>query len=100
MDYSELVARLRERGYERIERDDRLLDVFPRETREKGVELWEANTDTTVRLCRVRLPYSLQEVQVFELPRPKLQKLLTENIRAELDVFQEIGRGEAAVRRL
>lgn len=31
---------LHDQGFERVERDDRLLDVFKYETPEKGVELW------------------------------------------------------------
>ena len=40
-------------GFSRIERDDRLLDVFPKESIEKGVELWEKWTDTEVAIIRI-----------------------------------------------
>ncbi|HSX24440.1 MAG TPA: hypothetical protein VLG69_00535 [Candidatus Andersenbacteria bacterium] len=40
-------------GFTRIERDDRLLDVFPKETIEKGVELWEKWTDKEVEIIRI-----------------------------------------------
>lgn len=39
-------------GFSRVERDDRLLDVFPKETSEKGVELWERWTEKTVEIVR------------------------------------------------
>ncbi len=40
-------------GFARIERDDRLLDVFVKETIEKGVELYEKWTDTEVEIIRI-----------------------------------------------
>ena len=100
MTYEELLLTLSECGYERVERDDRLLDVFPRENREKGVELWTLWQPTSVRILRVRLPYSESSLRLFELPRNKVEKLLLKNIRAELEVFQELARGEASARRL
>lgn len=47
--YNELVAE----GFERVERDDRLLDVFPKEVREKGIELWDKWGADTVEIVRV-----------------------------------------------
>jgi hypothetical protein len=44
-----------EDGFSRIERDDRLLDVFPKETLDKGVQLYEKWTDTEVEIIRVHL---------------------------------------------
>lgn len=48
--YNELVAD----GFERVERDDRLLDVFPNEIREKGIELWDKWGVDTVEIVRLR----------------------------------------------
>ena len=35
-----IATDVRAADYERVERDDRLLDVFRQETAEKGVQLW------------------------------------------------------------
>lgn len=40
-------------GFSKIERDDRLLDVFPAETKSKGVELLERWTSDCVEIVRV-----------------------------------------------
>ncbi|MBI1833279.1 MAG: hypothetical protein HYR90_00455 [Candidatus Andersenbacteria bacterium] len=40
-------------GFSLVERDDRLLDVFPRESAEKGVELWEKWTPTEIKIVRI-----------------------------------------------
>lgn len=98
MTYEELVMLLWEAGYERIEHDDRLFDIFPREIREKGVELWERSQSDTVQLVRIRLPYSAASLQLFQLPRAKVTKLLSENRRAELEVFPQVARGDAITR--
>lgn len=56
-------------GFSRIERDDRLLDVFSKETPEKGVELWEKWSGDTIEIIRihggkqVRYGFSRQEVE-------------------------------------
>lgn len=64
-------------GYERVERDDRLLDVFPKETRDKGVELWEKWGEETVEIVRLRvLPDQPKLTRVFQLPRKRLEAAL------------------------
>lgn len=46
-------AQLQDAGFMRVERDDRLVDVFTKETLEKGVTLWEKWGDTEIELVRV-----------------------------------------------
>ncbi len=68
---------LEERGYGRVERDDRLLDVFPKETRDKGVELWEKWGEETVEIVRLRvLPDQPKLTRVFQIPRQQLEGAL------------------------
>jgi hypothetical protein len=69
-------------GFRRVERDDRLLDVFPQETREKGVELWENWLKEKVEIVRVlidRPPGPKNIPQKFILDRRKLEQALLEN---------------------
>lgn len=40
-------------GFTRVERDDRLLDVFTNQTPEKGVQLWEKWNKDTVEIIRI-----------------------------------------------
>jgi hypothetical protein len=100
MTYTELLRQLYFAGYTRVERDDRLLDVFPKEDREKGVELWEKWGKKDVELLRVRLPFDAEKLKLYTIPRPKLEKLLQQNIVAELSVFLCIAEGEAVARTL
>lgn len=95
MDYAELLGHLQEAEYRRIERDDRLLDVFPVETREKGVELWEQWSEHEVHLLRVRLPYDAKKLKLYALARAQLEKLLLNNETADLANFELVAEGVA-----
>ncbi len=79
MEYRELVERLLVNGFERVERDDRLLDIFPTETREKGIELWEHWTSNQIFLLRIRLPYGATKLQLFAAPRQEVEQALLTN---------------------
>lgn len=72
-----------------MERDDRLLDVFKTETKEKGVELWELWQQHEVKLLRIRLPYS-QKWTLYNIPRKTLEKNLEQNKTAQLDDFDTV----------
>ena len=100
MEYAALLEQLREAEYRRIERDDRLLDVFPVETREKGVELWERWIEHEVRLLRVRLPYDAARLKLYALARAQLEKLLMGNETANLADFEVVATGSAATEAL
>ena len=100
MDYAELLEHLREAEYRRIERDDRLLDVFPLEAREKGVELWEYWSEHEVHLLRVRLPYDAKKLKLYALARAQFEKLLLNNETADLANFELIAEGSAAAEHL
>lgn len=64
-------------GFGRVERDDRLLDVFQKETRDKGVELWEKWDGEMVEIVRLRvLPDQPKLTRVFRLPRKRLEAAL------------------------
>jgi len=62
-----------------VERDDRLLDIFPAETREKGIELWEKWSANTVEIIRFHLPYSPKREEHFSFPRKNIEELLYSN---------------------
>lgn len=75
MDELDLISR----GFNRVERDDRLLDVFPRETAEKGVELWEKWGPDGVELIRIHC--GLQSRREFS--RAEIEKALVNHHRLE-----------------
>jgi len=85
MTYAEKIQELIAHNFTRVERDDRLLDVFVVETREKGIELWENWTKDTVEIIRFHLPYSPQREQSFTLSRSEVEKMLYENTKVELE---------------
>lgn len=73
--YNDLILQ----GYERVERDDRLLDVFPNETREKGIELWDMWGDDTVEIIRVHIPKGSEGMTKHVLERDMVEKALREH---------------------
>jgi len=100
MDYTDLLQELYRANYRRIERDDRLLDIFPTQNREKGIELWEQWSDQEVRLLRVRIPYDAKQLELYAIPRPKLESLLQRNVVAELEVYPLRASGAAVADQL
>jgi hypothetical protein len=89
MTYVDLLKNLYHAGYDRIERDDRLLDVFTKEIREKGIELWEQWESEEVKILRVRLPFDPDKLELFILARAQLESLLRRNIVSKLDDFEK-----------
>lgn len=80
MTYATLTNQLLSQHFRRVERDDRLLDVFPSETREKGVELWEKWDETKVEIVRLRVyPFHEKATQRFILDRKALEAALLVN---------------------
>lgn len=70
--YNELVSD----GFERVERDDRLLDVFSKEVREKGIELWDKWNADTVEIIRLHVPKGRKGMTRYTFDRKKIQELL------------------------
>lgn len=84
MTYDQLKQSLSERGFTRVERDDRLLDILPTHIREKGIELWEKWSSDTVKLVRLRLPYNDKKIERFSLSRKKIKRALLNNQGVQL----------------
>ena len=70
------------KGFSRIERDDRLLDVFPKETIEKGVELYEKWTDTEVEIIRI---HDGKNIAKYVFSREHIENALRGNIILSLE---------------
>ncbi len=100
MKYRDLLQALFHAGYQRVERDDRLLDVFPIEDREKGVELWEKWEEHEVSLVRVRVPFTPKNVELFHLYRVALEGALERNVVRSLDDFEKVAEGAKVMQRL
>lgn len=71
-------------GFTRVERDDRLLDVLPTQTREKGIELWEKWSPEVVELVRIRLPHDENKVERLSIPRKKIEAALIDHYGVQL----------------
>lgn len=78
--YSQFIVK----GFERIERDDRMLDIFPNETREKGIELWDKWTKDTVEITRLHLPGGEKGITSHVLSRKEVEKALANNTQIQL----------------
>lgn len=63
-------------GFTRIERDDRLLDVFPKETIEKGIELYEKWTDVEVEIVRM---HNSKNITKHVFSRNEIEEALVEH---------------------
>ncbi|OGY37343.1 MAG: hypothetical protein A3E36_02830 [Candidatus Andersenbacteria bacterium RIFCSPHIGHO2_12_FULL_45_11b] len=75
---------IEQEGFIRVERDDRLLDVFPKETIEKGVQLWEKWTDTKVEIIRIHLPKGAKGVTRHVFSRKEIEYALLNLKKIEL----------------
>lgn len=95
--YGDLLRLVFKAGFTRVERDDRLLDIFPVEDREKGVELWEHWGKRHIQILRVKLPFDPTKLILYQITRTQLESLLIENTTEELAGFRAIARGGAAV---
>jgi hypothetical protein len=91
--YAELLRQLFAAGYTRVERDDRLLDIFPHEDREKGIELWEKWSEGDVRILRVKLPFAAKKLQLYTFQRSVLEEKLLSNVVEELTDFSIVAAG-------
>ncbi len=84
MNYTEITQSLQEAGYLRVEKDDRLLDILPTDTRRYGIELWEKWTNTTVQITRFHSPLNIKKTQLFSIPRQEIEQNLKNNIPIHL----------------
>ena len=85
--YKKFTKQVITEKYRRIERDDRILDIIPDQTRAKGVELWEKIHDNHVIIIRLRLPYSSNKIKTYSISRPELESALYTNTRLSLEEF-------------
>ena len=90
MTYIDLINKLAQSGFNRVERDDRLLDVFPTEISEKGIELWERWDQVHISLVRIHLPFRPKFIKYYKLPRLKIEKSLYENKVRSLSRFKVV----------
>lgn len=67
-------------GFIRVERDDRLLDVFSKETLDKGVELWEKWNQDTIDIIRIHNKKHTQ----YQFAREAIERALLINQKIEL----------------
>lgn len=84
MNYQELIQLLQKAGYSRIEKDDRLLDIFPTDTRRYGIELWEKWTSHTINILRLHLPFNIKKTQLFSISRQEIEQDLKNNTSIKL----------------
>jgi hypothetical protein len=88
--YIELISKLAQNGFTRIERDDRLLDVFPTEITDKGIELWERWEATHISLVRLHLPFRPKFVKYYRIPRSTIETALYQNKTKQLSRFKTV----------
>jgi hypothetical protein len=88
MDSSTIIASLQSHGFQRIERDDIILDLLPDQTREKGIELWEKNQADQALILRFHLPCDSRKVTAYSLPISILEASLYSHSLLNLGNFQ------------
>ncbi len=91
--YGHLLGLFFRARFTRIERDDRLLDIFPAEDREKGIELWEKWELATVHLVRVRIPFTIEALKLYRFGREEMEALLQKNIPGKLGEYSPVAEG-------
>lgn len=82
---ADLYKELSVEGFERVERDDRLLDVFTGHDREKGIELWDKWEDDTVEIIRLHIPKERKGITRFTVSRKEVEEALLTFKKIELD---------------
>jgi hypothetical protein len=77
MNYSAAKKQLHDGRFTRLERDDRFFDLFPDQTREKGIELWERWEPENISYVRLRIgPYDEKKTDYFCIPKAWLETAL------------------------
>jgi hypothetical protein len=90
--YQKLIQKLLHDGFERVERDYRLLDVFPTETREKVVELWQLwppqKNAAPVQIVRLLVSFNAKKIQHYSMPRREIEQALQDNELLLLETYR------------
>ncbi len=73
---ADLYKELSDEGFERVERDDRLLDVLVGHDREKGIELWDKWGEDTVEVIRLHIPRGEKGITRHEVSRKDIEQAL------------------------
>ena len=94
MEYPALLNLLMSKGFTRVERDDRLLDIFPQEISEKGIEMWERWDKQDIYLLRLHLPFRAKFTKLYKLPRAKIEKALNANQTKKLSSYKPLPSAE------
>lgn len=97
MEYPDLLQKLVASDFRRVERDDRLLDVFPGEDREKGIELWEKWEKETIKIVRIHLPFSDKKTWFYQIPRQDIEQALLKNDHLLLAEYQPVNLSDSSV---
>lgn len=97
MEYPGLLQKLVASDFRRVERDDRLLDVFLGEDREKGIELWEKWEKENVKIVRIHLPFSDKKTWFYQIPRKDIEQALLKNDHLLLAEYQPVNLSGASV---
>ncbi len=80
----DLYKELSEEGFERVERDDRLLDVFTGHNREKGIELWDKWGEDSVEIIRLHIPKERKGITRYVVSRKEIEQALLTFKKIEL----------------
>ena len=80
----DLHRELVDEGFERVERDDRLLDVFPDEISEKGIELWDKWSEDSVEIIRIHIPKGKKGITRSTLSRKDIEAALREHVHIDI----------------
>lgn len=97
MEYPDLLQKLVESDFRRVERDDRLLDVFIGEDREKGIELWEKWEKESIKIARIHLPFSDKKTWLYQIPRQDIEQALLKNDHLILAEYQPVNLSGSSV---
>jgi hypothetical protein len=90
MNYQQLTQKLLANGFTRVERDDRIIDIFPDQIRLKGVELWERWSPQKVTFIKLSIPYHTQKTEAFSAPKEIIESLLKTNKTTSLESLESI----------
>lgn len=94
MKYEEARQVLEAHHFQRAERDDRIFDVFAKEIRDKGVELWDRYSEEQLTVARLPVyPFRPKGITVTAIPKKKIEELLQQNKQTSLSDFptEEVG---------
>lgn len=97
MEYQKIVIKLQAAGYLRVERDDRLLDIFPLDTRRYGIELWEKWVNDKVYIFRLHSPFSIKKTNLYSILQKDIELSLQNNTPQELLKLSVIASGQEAL---